>query len=169
MPTPTYDLIEEKVLSSAVASTTFSSISGAYKDLVLEIVGSTATDGQSMVIQVGNGSVDTGSNYSHTILWGNGTTASSARQSSQTQTVLTYYAASNNALTTIICNLLSYANTNVNKTFVTRAGGAAGAYPGVDAIVGLWRSTSAINTIKVFSTGGANITAGTYRLWGVSG
>jgi hypothetical protein len=76
----TYEPIATNTLSSAVASVTFSSISSAYTDLVLVVNGTSASAGD-FSLQVGNGSIDTGTNYSMTALYGNGSTATSARSS----------------------------------------------------------------------------------------
>ena len=60
---------------------------------------------------------------------------------------------------------MNYSNTTTFKTILMRANNAA---LGVDAIVGLWRSTAAINEIKVFPTGGANFETGsTFSLYGI--
>lgn len=163
MPTPTYDLIEEKVLSSAAPSVVFNSIVGTYKDLELEIVSSSNSGTIDMVMRF-NG--DTGSNYSWTEMQGNGTTATSSRQSNQPYIYLGNQYAS--ALSTELFRVFSYANTNVHKTVLGRYG-QAGNY--LTAAAATWRSTSAITTLTVLTvTGGANFAANTtFRLWGVAG
>jgi microcompartment protein CcmK/EutM len=79
--TATYEKIATTTLGSAQASTTFSTISGAYTDLVLIVAGVTTSGTEAVAVQV-NG--DTGSNYSRTVLLGNGSAASSSRATSQT-------------------------------------------------------------------------------------
>ena len=160
MPTPTYDLIEEKVLSSAAPSVTFNSIPGTYKDLVLEVTGFGVSN-QFFLWRVSN---DSGSNYSRTYMLGNGTTASSSRDSNIAQGYAEF-GTSSTALGTASVQFMSYANTNVNKTVLTRGGDA-----GTNTVAGvyLWRSTAAINRIDVLGNGGTNIGSGTtLRLWGV--
>lgn len=164
MPTPTYDLIEEKVLGSAQASVTFSSIPGTYKDLVLEmLVGNTTDNWQINVTYNG----DTGSNYSYTYLSGSGTAAASGRASS---TAYVRAFANNGQPTSLsgtsLFNVFSYANTNVNKTSISRDGSAS---RGTEAIVGLWRSTSAITSLTLTNAGNQFLSGSTFRLWGVAG
>ena len=161
----TYTPIATTTLGSAAASYTFSSISGSYTDIVLTISGyGSGTDGNAVLCQVGNGSVDTGSNYSVTRLSGNGTTASSGRRSSQTNGYLsdnTGFPNSSSQISNFIVNFMNYSNTTTYKTFLSRANVASGTYPGTEALVNLWRSTSAINTIKVFPFAGESFDTGT--------
>ena len=163
MPTPTWDLIEEKVLASAQASVTFSSIPQTYKDLVLEcIVQNVAGGNVSMRF---NG--DTGSNYSATALYGTGSAAQSSRETNATSGIMDYVGTppTSGSFNVEIAQLFSYANTNVNKSWISRAGNAAS---GVDALAGLWRSTAAITTILVFPRSTSFNTNSVFRLWGVA-
>ena len=137
----TYTPIATTTLGSAVASYTFSSISGAYTDLVLIVNGiSTATN--NLTIQVGNGSVDTGTNYSNTFMYGDGSSAVSGRDTGQSKAYVGRVLV--NPTPNIIC-LNNYSNTTTYKTILSK-GGQDIAVAGVN----LWRSTAAINTIKVF-------------------
>ena len=79
----TYSTIATTTLASAAASYTFSSIPTTYTDLILVLNGSFDTF-NNVRFQVGNGSVDTGSNYSATRLLGDGSAASSDRISNTT-------------------------------------------------------------------------------------
>lgn len=168
MPTPTYDLIQEQVLSSSAASVTFSSIPGTYKDLVLEMFVRGANASADVDI-FGRFNSDTGSNYSFTVLTGNGSSASSARGTSQVRLYFGSVPAANaasNVYGTIYADLMSYANTNVNKTCQARSGDAGNA---TRAMVTPWRSTSAVTAVELFA-GAGNIASGSvFRLWGVSG
>ena len=140
----TYEPIASTTLGSSAADITFSSIPGTYTDLILVITG--AFSGNETIGVRFNG--DTGSNYSSTILAGSGSTASSGRNSSQTAlTVGTngYYTTSIAANS--VLQIQSYANTNVYKTMLSRSNNAN---VGLDAIVGLWRSTAAIDSIKLY-------------------
>jgi hypothetical protein len=68
--------------------------------------------------------------------------------------------------TSTIISILNYANTTTYKTALSRANNAAG---GVDAVVGLWRSTAAINSIKMAIGGGYSYAAGTtFTLYGIA-
>ena len=78
----TYDAIASYTFGSAASSYTFSSIAASWTDLIL--IGNWAQDSgtvREMAIRL-NG--DTGTNYSITELYGNGTSAASYRRSNQT-------------------------------------------------------------------------------------
>jgi hypothetical protein len=135
----TYEPIATTTLSSAGSNTTFSSISGSYTDLVLVIAGS-ANPGQNIAIQVGNGSADTGANYSAEYLAGDGTNAVTGRFSNQTSALV---GAIYSGQSTQIINIMNYSNTTTYKMFISKSGGAVGIYNA------LWRSTAAINIIKI--------------------
>jgi hypothetical protein len=162
----TYTPIATTTVSGA-SSYTFTSIPSTYTDLVLIASGFTST-ATTTKLNVGNGSIDTGSNYSWTVLSGTGSAANSYRESSVTFTQNERYAnwdATNNANT--IIQIMNYANTTTYKTWLSRGNNAAA---GVDAIVGLWRSTSAINQIQISCTNaGRTFSSGTVlTLYGIA-
>ena len=163
MPTNTYVALATQTVGTAVASVTFSSIPQGYTDLILVANAGTSTIGP-FSYQVGNGTVDTGSNYSRTCMYADGTSAASFRETNQT-----YFNTANGA-TTIIANdivqFMNYSNTTTNKTILDRNNNSTGT---VQANVYLWRSTAAINTIKIFNASGYNlITGSTFTLYGVA-
>jgi hypothetical protein len=156
----TYEPIATTTVGTATNTVSFSSISGSYTDLIA-VVSAAASALSEIDIRMGNGSVDTGSNYSQTWLTGDGTSATSARDSNRNRMRLNY----NSLISTTLGNdvhifqFMNYANTTTNKTVLYRGNSAA---YGTDASVGLWRGTSAINVItfyanvdgtKTFSTG----------------
>ena len=124
------------------------------------------TDNPDVTIQVGNGSVDTGTNYSSTYINGDGTTARSQRRTSVASFYLTYYASPTTTDGAWFCkvDLLNYANTTTYKTFLARLGDASS--HGVQADVGLWRSTSAINILTITSQYTFK-TGSTFTLYGI--
>ena len=158
----TYTPIATTTVSGTTATVSFSSISSSYTDLILLCsYGSTNT----MYIQF-NG--DTGSNYSTTILYGTGTTASSTRSTSAVRAYIGGYwvgsdsGANSNVITSHIQN---YSNSTTYKTVLSRSSNPSNE---ADALVGLWRSTSAINAITVGVTAG-NLTVGsTFTLYGIA-
>ena len=159
---PTYEPIATNTLSSNQATVTFSSISGSYTDLVLIISGKNASSDQGIVTQVGNGSIDTGANYSSTYIFGDGTTAQSGRGTGATSIIA---GRMDNIASTSIINYMNYSNTTTYKTVLGR--GNDGTY--VIQHVGLWRSTAAINTINVFNLSSVNFATGTtFTLYGIS-
>jgi hypothetical protein len=163
----TYEPIATTTLGSAVASYTFTSIPQTFTDLILVAVGKVDV-ASTTKLNVGNGSIDTGSNYSWTVLSGTGSAANSYRESSVTFTQNERYANwdATNTSTTII-QIQNYSNTTTYKTWLSRGNNAA---TGVDAIVGLWRSTSAIDQVRISATNATrNLAAGTViTLFGIA-
>lgn len=165
----TYIPIANFTVSTAQASYTFSSISGAYTDLVLIMAGKTAVAGASdtYLMQFNSDTSPSGTNYSRTRLLGTGSAASSAGRTSAPNIDFEGLAGSTGSTTffTAIANLENYSNTTTYKTCLIR-GSDASNY--VEATVGLWRSTAAISSI-VLSTGStANFSVGsTFTLYGI--
>jgi len=154
----TYTPIATTTLGSTATSYTFSSISGSYTDLVLIAnFKSSATDGISIQL---NG--DTGSNYSWTLLYGTGSVAGSASYSSRTSATIGYTSASN--FNTTICQFQNYSNATTYKTWLSK--GSSADYE-IDNMVGLWRSTSAITSIKINCSGTLQI-GSTFTLYGIA-
>ena len=163
----TYVSIATQTLGSAAASVTFSSIAGTYTDLVLVVseLNNTATN-TSFQFQVGNGSIDTGANYSLTELVGNGTAASSDRASNDTAAYFNGPGIGTSTTTpnVYVMNFMNYSNTTTYKTFIGRGGSAD---KNTVATVNLWRSTSAINTIKIFQSLNNMATGTVVSLYGI--
>lgn len=160
----TYTPIATTTLGSNQAEITFNSI-GGYTDLVL-IVSAKQTPALNTQYIRFNG--DTGTNYSYTILTGNGTSAVSTRYSNQDRWYSGYYAVPpTDSYGIEIYNFQNYANTTTYKTGLSRTNRASG---GVDAMVGLWRSTSAITSITYGISGAsAYLTSGsTFTLYGIA-
>ena len=168
----TYTPIATTTLGSAAASYTFSSISGSYTDLVLQMniqgVAGSGSGANTVYLEF-NG--DTATNYSRTALLADSGGAQSIRNSSQTKmTVGNGYesATLSSIYGTFILNIQNYANTTTYKTVMGRYSSNADR---VGSIVGLWRKTpEAITSIKVTcdsSTG--NLASGcTLTLYGIA-
>jgi hypothetical protein len=159
----TYKPIATTTLGSAAASYTFSSIPATYTDLVLisqAKSSSTITDNSIYF----NG--DTATNYSITGLTGNGSAASSYRESNKTIITIDgngYVGTSDFNLA--IVHIMNYSNTTTFKTVLSRSNNGAA---GVDAVVGLWRSTAAITSLTLDLLGASNFTSGsTFTLYGI--
>ncbi len=172
MATNTYVALDKVTLGSNGGTVTFTNIPQTYTDLCLVINGGFVDNGFAFGIRVGNGSVDTGSNYSFTWVKGNGSTANSGRGTNFTLGVGIEQGA-NNLNNTAIVNFMNYSNTTTYKTWITKGGNAA---DNAGATVNLWRSTAAINTIAISEsgTGGSgsfnygNMLAGTtFSLYGI--
>ena len=146
----TYEPISTNTLSSATSTITFSSIPATYTDLVFVLTFTTTTASQDTNLQF-NG--DTATNYSRTVLSGSGAAVSSARQSSVAQIQI----GNNNFSSTTIpqmisINVFSYAG-STNKTASCVISADTNGSGAVERSVGLWRSTSAITSMSLISTG----------------
>ena len=158
----TYTPITTTTLGSATNTVTFSSISGSYTDLVCIMNLGVTTDGYAPRIRFNS---DTGSNYSDTIVSGNGSAASSERHSSATSIVGSSTGYNSNSLSnTFIFSVNNYANTTTYKTAIGRSSSSTNE---AAAFVGLWRSTAAINSITIFIGAGNFMANSTFTLYGI--
>lgn len=165
MANNTYVALKTSTVSVATPTVTISSIPSGYTDLVLVMSGSTSGSINN-TIRVGNGSVDTGSNYSCTILSGSGSSAVSTRRSNDTSFQPNYNGYTNTGQSQMIVQFQNYSNTTTFKTILSRSDNAA---TGTDAVVGLWRSTAAIDTIQLLANGGFNWQVGTtFTVYGIA-
>ena len=160
----TYEPIATTTLGSAASSITFSSIPSTYTDLRVVLVAQ--GNGANVDAQIQFNS-DTGTNYSSTQLYGNGTSAASTRYTSGTFIYADAGAvySANFCLYTI--DVFSYAGSTYKTCLISENGDKNGSGI-VSSSVGLWRSTSAINTLKI-QTGSANtyVAGTTATLYGI--
>jgi hypothetical protein len=145
MPTPTYIPIATTTASGA-AFYTFSSIPATYTDLLLtaNIVSPLRRDTHMQF----NG--DTATNYSFRFIYGEASSVIAGVYNTQSD----IYVSEGGTNSTHLISINNYSNTTTYKTVLTRAG-----YPmdksittsvGIGQVVGTWRSTAAINAIKIF-------------------
>lgn len=157
----TYEPIQTTTLTSAQGIVTFSSIPSTYTDLVVIITGLQST---SSVLDFGiRFNSDSGSNYSDTNIEGNGSTATSGRNSNHTQGKLAYFG-STTWVGTLRVNIMNYTNTTTNKTVISRYDIPANQ---LGAAVNLWRSTAAINSVSFLMTSGNIASGSTFTLYGI--
>ena len=158
----TYIPLYTTTLASAVSSVTISPIPDGYTDLVLVTNAILASGGAANLWCRFNG--DNGANYSTTYLAGNGTSASSSRDTSATEGWCGRLSSSN--LTTSIASFQNYSNATTFKTSISRGNDTSGL---VIAYVSLWRNTAAINSIVLTNSSAVNFSAGsTFSLYGVT-
>lgn len=158
----TYTPIETYTVSGTSTSViTFNSISGTYTDLVLIADAKLDVSGQGINMTF-NG--DTSSNYSSTRMYGNGSTATSDRQTNGAY--INFALGSVDAGQLITANIQNYSNATTYKTVLLRQN-TASAFVG--ALVGLWRATpAAITRIDLTSGGTSKYVAGsTFTLYGI--
>jgi hypothetical protein len=155
----TYEKIATTTLGSATNTVTFASIASTYTDVRLIYTGAISASG-SLYLRVGNGSVDTGTNYSFTYLYGSGTSVISGR-SSTTDAVFLADTGTTGTMSDI--NIFSYAG----STYKTILGATGDTTTSIANIVGLWRNTAVINYISIFNTGGNFSVGSMFTLYGI--
>lgn len=144
----TYEPIATTTLSSAASSITFSSIPSTYTDLrvILTEISNSASYDLFSKIQFNN---DAATNYSLTRLYGNGTSAVSDRQNNAAQILLQNNSGATNtkpALCTV--DIFNYAGSTYKTSLVASYTDLNGS-GAIENLVGLWRSTSAITSLKL--------------------
>jgi len=160
--TSTYEKIATTTLGSNTASVTFSSIPATYTDLVLIVNFGKSTSNPSVYIQFNS---DTANNYSVTTLQGDGTTASSTRSSNNGGLFVNFINPGTGITTNVIASIMNYSNTTTFKTSLFRYNESS---TGAAETVGLYRSTSAINTVKVaFDNASLYLSGSTFTIYGI--
>jgi len=168
----TYEPIATTTLGSAAADITFTSIPGTYTDLRLVVVGrctAAGVDTQGMYLQF-NG--NTATNYSNTQILGNGSSAISDYSNNNSIMQCGELPAGNISTSIFALNtadIFSYTG-STNKTVLVTSN--ADMNTGTTAsrvwrLVGLWRQTSAITSIKVYPSGSNFDTGTTATLYGI--
>ena len=157
--TATYEKIATNTLGSAVNTVTLSSIPATYTDLVI-ILNVSVTSNDSLGFRFNS---DTGTNYSTTTLFGNGTTAGSNRNTGLTFAVGSIINSANH--TANVYQINNYSNTTTFKTMIARESVATNT---AQSSVNLYRSTSAISSITCFTQSSTNFTIGsTFTIYGI--
>jgi hypothetical protein len=156
----TYEPIATTTLGSAASSVTFSSITGSYTDLVLVATPIYSTTAATK-LYINN---DSTSVYSGTWLYGTGSAAGSYRVSNTAPIIVNYFNNASSDIPNQIINFQNYSNATTFKTFLARNNNAA---QGTDAVVGLWRSTSAITQLELQTTTGNYSVGSTFTLYGI--
>jgi hypothetical protein len=164
MPT-TYEPITTTTLGSAVNTFTISSIPGTYTDLVLVLssAASADTSQKSFLLRFNESSSNV---YSRTVLLGDGTTASSSRETNLNNLGVgriqryTYPSL-------VIVNIFNYASSSVNKTVLYSTSSDAQDRGLTERGCGLWRDTSAITSITFINDGIPYSVGTTATLYGI--
>lgn len=158
----TYEPIATNTVSGSSTSViTFSSIPATYTDLIIvEQATASASAYSSIYFNADNAST----NYSRTVLFGNGTSAISIRDSNQATFASIDYISSGTTTNSHIYQINNYANTTTYKTLLSRYNLVN---DGTGGYVGLWRSTAAITTITFTRSSGTYTAGSTYTLYGI--
>lgn len=169
----TYTLIASNTLTSNATSVTFSSIPGTYTDLVVRVSARNTAPGTYEAFRIEfNGSST--AVYSNTYALGNGSAASSGRDSNNSFISAPYSngnGATSNTFSSHEIYIPSYTVSqnkplSVFSATETNASTANAAWTGITA--GLWRNTSAITQITFVSPGGYDYVSGSsFWLYGI--
>ena len=171
LPGSVYESIQTITLSSNATSVTFSGIPSTYTNLQIRGV-ATMLSAQSLTCRLGSGSTDTGSNYNKHALWGNSAGVQSAGYSGSYFNIYGYTTGVDaTAPAAFVMDIVDYKNTNKFKVAKSLAGQAKNAiYGEMSVTTGLWRSTSAVDTITIFTEGGDSMKPNsTFALYGIRG
>jgi len=160
MPT-TYEPIATTTLGSAAANITFSSIPATYTDLRVVLTNPAGVATYYLQMRLNS---DTGTNYSRTQLYGEGTGAISGRGTNNNFALLGYLTTTQPTFQTI--DIFSYAD-STNKTWLVTSNQDANGSGEVWRIVGLWRNTAAITSIQISRQTGNLDTGTTATLYGI--
>lgn len=137
----TYSTIATQTLGTATNLITFSSIPQTYTDLIL-VANSIMSPSSDILIRVGNGSADSGSNYSRCHMFGYSGGVVSDRANNLTNIVASSYTNQGS----IIANFNGYSNITTFKPVTLRNDISADI---TYASINMWRNTSAINTMTL--------------------
>jgi hypothetical protein len=157
---------------SANGDVTFTNIPQIYQDLFI-VVSARSTQAGTTAAYFGGFNFSYGSNtlYSSTTIWGDGTSATSTRQSNQqgiwADGVLPAASSTSGIYGSMTMHILNYANSSTFKTYLMRCASninATGSYTSLT--VGTWRQTTAIST--VYLTPSVSAASGsTFTLYGI--
>ena len=168
--------------SGGAANVEFTSIPSTYTHLQIRYMAATDRSNFNVDVpymQVGNGSIDTGANYSFHNLNVRADSVLSADAGSNSTNIYYLYASSSARIASTfavgVIDILDYANTNKYKTIRSLNGcdlnGTPSSQGGALSLTsGNWRSTSAITHIRITPVIGPNFTQYTqFALYGIRG
>jgi hypothetical protein len=173
--TNSYESIATVTVGSGGSSTIdFTSISNTYTHLQIRYISRSSLNNGNLAIRVGNGSLDTGSNYAYHRIYGDGSGTGADSNSSLTKGLIgttAYSSITSNVFGIGIIDILDYKNVNKTKTIRWLMGFDANGSGNVQYGSVLWNSTSAINTIGFLDwNGNYNFNQySSFALYGVKG
>lgn len=154
----TYSPIQAITLTSTATEVNFTGIPQSFTDLVL--VSNTIGTASLYALRL---NADTSSLYSRTRMVGDGTSATSSRQSGQGDIIIDNLSSTNWGMNTI--HFMNYSNITTNKTILARTGIAA---TDTAAVVGLYRSTAPITSIRLYMASNSFSSGSTFTLYGIA-
>ena len=168
-----FDLLETTTLASSASSVTFSGLDAYsdYKHLQIRVTARTdrSLEADGILMRLNS---DSGSNYAHHRLAGNGTSVSVGAGSSQTSIKDQFQLAGNTASSGIfgagVFDILDFSSSTKNTTTRSLGGSHTVTYNAIMLSSGLWVNTDAVTSILLQPTTGPNfITGSRFSLYGV--
>lgn len=158
--------------SGGASSISFTSIPGTYQHLQIRGImrgEHTATSDDAFVLRLNN---DTGSNYAHHRLAGDGSSASAGGGSSAAYIDLSFQApaatATANVFGAYIVDILDYANTSKNTTVREFMGFDRNGAGILRLVSGLWNDTAAVDRVDIVNVASRDAAEySTFALYGV--
>jgi hypothetical protein len=170
-----YESIATVTVSTATPTISFTSIPATYTHLQLRGI---TRDARSVSVnninmRLGNGSIDSGSNYAAHTLDSDGATVTAAGTSSTNKMGFWIEPGANataNAFGAFVIDILDYKNTNKYKTIRVLGGTDLNGSGNAHLCSGLWQSTSAVTNIEFLNNGDFNfVQYSTFALYGIKG
>lgn len=161
MATNTYVALKTTTVGSGVSTFDITSIPSGYTDLILVANAACTATGQYIALRFNS---DSGTNYSDTVLEGNGSSATSNRESNLNRVQMVYQRGTDSTFGTIQWHIQNYSNSTTYKTVLGRWNFAG---DGVTAGVSTWRNTNAITSITVL-TSGTFVSGSSFTVYGVA-
>ena len=173
-----WNVIDHTELSSTTVAWAEASISSSYDHLLLEgsIRSAAVANWQNLWIRVGNGGLDTGSNYSSIYLTNvNSSSLSAGRATGQTKWAYQYIhaaAAMANAYGSLRIWLPNYADTTGYKQAIIQTGlvmnTTSSSHSSLTRTAGVWHSTSAITNLEVSEPNAGMTQYSSFTLYGIT-
>ena len=164
----TYEPIATTTLGAASYQIEFTSISATYTDLRIVLVCRSDYGSTPSLVNL-RLNANSATNYSVTQLIGDGSTATSSRESTKAQIFCGDYptaTATSGIFGLITIDVFSYAGSTYKTVLVTNSQDMNGS-GAVRRSVGLWRSTSAVTSLQLQSGNGDFIAGTTATLYGI--
>jgi hypothetical protein len=154
--------------SGGAGNVEFTSIPGTFQHLQLRIMARITSGTNTFFDGQFNG--DTASNYTWHDIQGNGSAASTGAAANRSAFVAGYVSlATDEFVGAVIIDILDYGSTSKNKTVRAFGGHDKNGTGIVTVQSGLWRSTSAVTSLKLTNPSGTIGQHSTFALYGVRG
>jgi hypothetical protein len=168
--TTAYESIQTVTVGvGGAASINFSSIPSTYKHLQIRGIAKTVSSGGTQCrIRVGNGSADTGNNYSRHGLAGDGSATSAYGVANDN--LGSFSDVNNVQFGAAVCDILDYTSANKNKTIRVLSGADTNGAGIIGLFSTAWlNSTTAINYISLFPVSDTFAQYSSFALYGIKG